>query len=119
HGVVALEPRFQLGRKLQPVDKLLARGRRVLRFHFLGDFAIALAQNIEGELTHGFGARRRRRYPGDKIERTCGRRSAALSGSSRFRARVRGGATQPGEHTEKRHQANCVSHLLMVSEWAW
>src|SRR2546430_12095511 len=67
-SVMALEPRAQLRRNLEVIDKPIARRDGVFLFYFLDDLRVALGEDVKRELAHGLRARSRWRDAGDDFE---------------------------------------------------
>src|SRR5882724_1905795 len=101
---MALQPRAQLRRKLEAVDKFIPRRDFVFLFNFLDDFRIALRQNVERELAHRF--RPRRRWCNSRHE--FQRPGRGLSGR---------GARETQRTQHKRDAENgCFSHAGIVAD---
>src|SRR5882762_8518801 len=69
-SVMALEPRTQLRRNLEVIDKPIARRDGVFLFYFLDDLRVALGEDVKRELAHGLRARSRWRDAGHDFEAT-------------------------------------------------
>jgi len=67
-SVMALEPRAQLRRNLEVIDKPIARRDGVFLLYFLDDLRVALGEDVKRELAHGLRARSRWRDAGDDFE---------------------------------------------------
>ena len=52
---MTLEPRAQLGRNRQAVDKGVARWGGILLFGFLDDLGVAPGEKVKSELPYGLG----------------------------------------------------------------
>src|SRR6266576_2440001 len=67
-SVMVLQPRAQLRRNLEVIDKTVAWRDGVFLFYFLDDLRVALGEDIKRELAHGLRARSRWRDAGDDFE---------------------------------------------------
>src|SRR5260370_34443853 len=101
---MALEPRAQFVRNLQPINKLIACGDRVFLFYFLHNVRVTFGEYVKCELAHRLRARPRRRDTRGDFE--C----AGVALRPRFAHKGK------GAHGDAHYENGCFSHFEIVSE---